>query len=80
MLRVRLKPVSRLTGLVGEFGQGGVMNSILEVFPSITGVSLGWPWERFPDCSCKLLYLLLVSDLNGIDARFSLLSCVVHFL
>ena len=64
-----VKPVSSLVGLPTENGEG----SIVEVFPSITCVTIVRTWKRFLKRTCKFLDFTLLTGFAHVKARPPLL-------
>ena len=59
------KPVCRLFGLLAKCGQGGVINSILEMFPSFRCICISWAWKGF------------LKHVNRLNTRFPLHTSIV---
>ena len=69
LLGVGVKPVSSLVGLPTENGEG----SIVEVFPSITCLTIVRTWKRFLKRTCKFLDFTLLTGFAHVKARPPLL-------
>ena len=69
LLGVGVKPVSSLVGLPTENGEG----SIVEVFPSITCVTIVRTWKRFLKRTCKFLDFTLLTGFAHVKGRPPLL-------
>ena len=67
---------SSLVGLPTENGEG----SIVEVFPSITCVTIVRTWKRFLKRTCKFLDFTLFTGFAHVKARPPLLFCVIQLL
>ena len=76
LLGVGVKPVSSLVGLPTEKGEGG----IVEVFPSITCVTIVYTWKRFLKRTCKFLDFTLFTGFAHVKARPPFLFCVTQLL
>ena len=74
------KPICRLSGLLAKCGQDGVINSILEMFPSFRCICNSQAWKGFLKCLGKFLNFSLIVSFADVNTWSSFLFRVVQSL